>query len=300
LRVSLAPRRALRLLALAAAAPAAVAAAAAAVPFSRGLLFRIDASGKPPSWVFGTMHSNDARVTRLPAAVTSALAASRWFAAEILLLQAEPSAFFAAAQFDDGRRLTDHFDDATLAQVRDVLGGGAPSPEAFSRLKPWAVLLLLAQPPATGGGPTLDEILIDVARRQRMTAVGLELPEEQVAALDAVPLASQAALVRWTLAHRAELPFDHERAVRTWMRGDLAGLAALAAAPGRRDPAVAPHFAELTKHLVVNRSAQMAHRLFVPLRTGRVFVAVGALHLYGTQGLPALIRDQGHRVTRIG
>ncbi len=290
-------RRALRLLAAVAVAPAL--AAAGGEPFARGRLFRVDARGKPPSWVFGTMHSNDARVTRLPAAVTAALAASRRFAAEILLLQADPSEFFAAAQFDDGRRLADHFDDATLAQVRAALGAGAPSEAAFARLKPWAVLLLLAQPPAAAGDPTLDEILVDVARRQRMTAVGLELPDEQLAALDAIPLASQVALVRWTLAHRASLSADHERAVQAWLSGDLAGLAALAAAPGRRDPAIAPHFAELTRHLVVNRSAQMAHRLFVPLREGRVFVAVGALHLYGAQGVPALIRDQGHRVTRV-
>lgn len=286
-------------LATAAAAPAALAAAAVA-PFDRGLLFRVDVGGRPPSWVFGTMHTNDARVTRLHPAVTAALAASRRFAAEILLLQAEPSAFFAAAQFDDARRLADHFDDATLDAVRAALGAAAPSPPAFARLKPWAVLLLLAQPPAGGGGPTLDEVLLDEARRRRMTAVGLELPDEQVAALDAIPVASQAALVRWTLAHRAELPAEHERAVQAWLRGDLAALAALAAAPGRRDPAVAPHFAELTRHLVVNRSAQMAHRLFVPLREGRVFVAVGALHLYGVRGLPALLRAQGCRVTRIG
>lgn len=297
MRTSPARRLALRLLAVSAMAPAAV--AARAVPFTRGILFRIDRPGRPPSWVFGTMHSNDARVARVPAAVSEALAASRRFAAEILLSQAGLPEFFAAAQYDDGRRLADHFDDDTLAQVRVWLGAGVTSPEAFARLKPWAVLLMLAQPPATEGGPTLDEILLDEARRRRMAAVGLELPDEQVAALDAIPVASQVALVHWMLANRALLPADHERAVQAWLRGDLAGLAALAAAPGRRDPAVAPHFAELTRHLVENRSAQMAHRLFVPLRDGRVFVAVGALHLYGTKGLLALIRGQGYRVTRV-
>ncbi len=62
---------------------------------------------------------------------------------------------------------------------------------------------------------------------------------------------------------------------------------------------MAPHFEELARHVVVNRSVQIAHRLFLPLRGGGVFVAVGALHLYGPDGLLALIRAQGYRVRRV-
>ena len=81
------------------------------------------------------------------------------------------------------------------------------------------------------------------------------------------------------------------RILRAWPRST--------AAPGRADPAVARHFAQLTKHLVENRSVLMAHRLFMPLREGRVFVAVGALHLYGRKGLLELIRAQGYRIQRV-
>jgi uncharacterized protein YbaP (TraB family) len=62
---------------------------------------------------------------------------------------------------------------------------------------------------------------------------------------------------------------------------------------------MAQHFAQLWRHLVDNRSVLMAHRLFLPLREGRVFVAVNAVHLYGRTGLLALIRAQGYRVVRI-
>jgi len=285
------------LLALAAAQP--LPAFAAPPPYARGLLFRVDAPGRPVSWVFGTMHSNDPRVTRLPAVVREALAASRQLAPEILLAESELPGYFAAAQFDDGRRLADYFDERTLAQILDVLGANAPPPEVFARLKPWALLPMLAQARAQELEPTLDEVLIDDAHRRRMTVIGLELPEEQVASFDAIPVASQVAVVRWTLAHRDRLSADREAAIDAWLARDLERLAALAAAPGRTEPAMAPHLAQLTLHLVDNRSVQMAHRLFLPLREGRVFVAVGALHLYGQNGLLALIRAQGYRIQRV-
>jgi hypothetical protein len=55
----------------------------------------------------------------------------------------------------------------------------------------------------------------------------------------------------------------------------------------------------LTQQLVVNRSALMAYRLFLPLRRGGVFVAVGALHLLGEDGLLAQLRTQGYHLRRL-
>jgi len=271
----------------------------AADPFAHGRLFRVDAPGKPSSYVFGTVHSNDPRVARMTPEIEAALADSRRFAPEILLDVSEQEEFFAAAQFDDARRLGDYFSADMLSRIRVALGVNAPASGVFERLKPWAVLLMLAQPERVGSAETLDEILVDAARRRRMTIIGLELPEEQTATLDAIPVSSQVALVRWALDRREALVTDNEAAIQAWLAGDLGLLAAQARAPGEADPAMAPHFAQLTKYVIEGRSALMAHRLFLPLREGRVFVAVGALHLHGPKGLLALIRAQGYRVRRI-
>ena len=268
---------------------------ASAEPYARGILFRIDRPGVAASYVFGTVHSADPQVTTLAKPVLDAFSSVRTFALENHLGEGDVAALFEAAQFDDGRRLTDFFDPSAIDAIRRALGAGAPSDEVLLRLKPWAVLLRLGEV-ATNGRETLDQQLLTEAKRRRLGIVGLELPDEQVSAFDAIPLVTQVALVQFVLAHRGALVRDHDAVIAAWRARDLARLAALNAAMGREYPAMAPHFAALTLHLVENRSAQMAHRLFLPLRAGRVFVAVGALHLYGPRGLPALLREQGYRV----
>ena len=275
-----------------------LAAAAAPAPYSRGLLFRLDRPGVAPSYVFGTLHSDDARVVALPEPVRAAFAASHRLALEIVLADAEELEFFAAAQYDDGRRLADAFDAPTLGRIREVLGERAPPEPQFDRLKPWAVLLLLAQP-RVDSGLTLDQQLLREARRRKLAVIGLEILPEQIAALDTVPLASQVALMQWALLHHPEIAADHDASIAAWRDRDLARLDRLAREPGRRDPALAPHFAALSRQLVEGRTALMAHRLFIPLRDGRLFVAVGALHLYGSNGLLSLLHAQGYRVRRL-
>lgn len=284
---------------LAFAAASATARDPAPEPFTRGLLFRIDAPGKPASWVFGTMHSNDPRVTALPPPVTAALSASRRLAPETLLSRDDLPDFVAAAQFDDARRLADYLDLDDRKRLRDALRDSPLRGDAFDRLKPWAAWMMLDRKGQHSSAPILDELLVIEARARRMTVVGLELADEQVAALDTIPVASQVAMLRFALANEHRRDADREAALEAWLARDLRQLHALMHAPAKRHPALAPHLKEVEKHLGDHRNIQMAHRLFLPLRDGRVFVAVGALHLYGRHGLLALIRDQGYRVTRV-
>ena len=281
----------MRLASLAVAALAACATVALAGP-----LYRVERVGVAPSYLYGTLHSSDPRVTTLAPAVLDALARSRRLAPELVMGEGDLPDFIAGASYDDARRLADHFDAATLDAIRAALGANRPDEATFARLKPWAVMLLLARP-QDDERATLDTVVIDAARRRGMTIVGLELPEEQVASFDAIPLASQVALVRWTLMHRGGR--DHEATVRAYVARDVPRLRAIALDGARAEPAMRPHLEALLRHLVDDRSALMAHRLFLPLRDGRVFVSVGALHLDGPKGLVALLRAQGYRVTRL-
>ncbi len=164
-----------------------------------------------------------------------------------------------------------------------MLGSAAPAEEVLSRTKPWGALLRVTAAQRAGDAPTLDRSLWALARERRLAIIGLETIEEQVAAFDSIPLETQIALLRHAIEHRADLEAQTEPTVRAWLRGDLAALARLGTAAAGDDPALRDHYAVLAQQLVVNRSALMAYRLFLPLRRGGVFVAVGALHLLGEE-----------------
>lgn len=268
-------------------------------PFAHGLLWRIDRPGVPTSWVFGTLHSNDPRVTALPAKVAEALAKARTFAMEIVGSDFEDAYFFDAMQFDDGQALTSLLGADAYETLRATLGSRAPPEEVLARTKPWGAWLRVAAARDGGDAPTLDRSLLALARGRRLAVVGLESIEEQVAAFDSIPLATQIAVLRHALDHRADLEAQTEPTIRAWLAGDLAALARLDRLAGGDDPALQHHYAVLTQQLVVNRSALMAYRLFLPLRRGRLFIAVGALHLHGADGLLAQLRAQGYAVRRV-
>ena len=274
-------------------------AAKAQAPFSRGLLWRVSKPGIAASHIFGTIHIADPRVLLIPDPVKQALAQARSYAMEIQFDPAVEARFFEAAQFEDGRRLEPMIGAEAYAQVRASLRLRELPEELIARMKPWAVLANLIVTPDDYDQFTLDQKLYAMARARRLETFGLEGIEEQIAVFDGIPLDTQVALLKHGLAEREHFVGLIEPTIQAWLKRDLALLDAVHARTIARFPQMAEHYRALTKHIVDNRSVVMAHRLFMPLRRGRVFVAIGADHLYGEKGVLRLLQKQGYRVARV-
>lgn len=267
--------------------------------FGKGLLWRVSKRGIHPSYVFGTIHVADPRVLDVPEAVGRALLRSRYYYVESIQGEREAARFFEAAQFEDGRRLEPLIGAKAYAQAADVLRAREVPEDVIARIKPWAVLINLTVAPEDYEKVTLDQKLLELARENGLRVIGLESVEEQISTFDRIPLETQVALLRHALAHRDELAALLEPTIEAWLRRDLAGIHAADARVVKRFPEMAEHYRLLDKVVVEDRSVVMARRLFMPLRDGRAFVAIGADHLYGVHGVLALIERQGYRVERV-
>jgi uncharacterized protein YbaP (TraB family) len=268
-------------------------------PFAEGHLWRIAKPGIGDSYAFGTIHIADPRVASIPPQVEAVLATARTLAMELPPVEVVDAQVFDLEELEDGARLEPLIGAAAYAQLEPELVAAGTPERVVARLKPWAAMMKMNWGGERGNGRSLDENLLRTGLARRMQIVSLESIEEQIAAFDTIPLDSQVALLKHALADRAALARSTEWTIDAWLSGDLAALARIPQRLGREFPGMGPHYAQLTRHIIEDRTVVMHHRLFMPLRGGRVLVAIGASHLYGERGLLAMLRRDGYRITRI-
>ena len=266
--------------------------------FAKGVLWRVSKPGVAPSYVYGTMHVADPRLAELPVPVRKAFAAADTLVVEYVADGYERVRFLEAATFLDRQTHAEKIGQDDFSRAYAALKPIGLSEEFVNKLKPWGVLLNL---PATktSNDLTPDAQLYARARERRMPLFQMEGVEEQVFVFDEFPMASQVALLKHALARRADLEAVSEQTLRAYLARDLAAIWQIHVGFAARYPQLADHHASFTKRVVLDRSVVMAFRMQRQLRKGRAFVAVGALHLYGAQGVLALLEQDAYRVTRV-
>lgn len=256
------------------------------VAYDESLLWEVRADGRAPSFVFGTIHLSGQRVAQPSPAVTSALMGSRQFGMEVVLDLDTLMRIAGHMRYADGQRLRDALDPALHARTLELLAAyGVEGREADS-LKPWAAYMTLSLPPDSQGTP-LDLVLLGAAQRSGKPVFGLETLEEQVAVFEALPAGEQSTLLLETVCHQEQVQQLTASIVAHYRRGDLAALYAAAQATETAAQR------RLMASLLTARNARMAARLVGHLAEGGVFVAIGALHLPGPDGVLARLAASG-------
>jgi uncharacterized protein YbaP (TraB family) len=276
----------------------AVPAQAADDAFERGLLWRIEKAGVAPSYVFGTIHLADPRVTALPEPVRQRFDAAQAFAMEVPLDQPDLMALAARMIFSDGRDLPGVVGDALFRQVLPELEKIGVPAELARMFKPWAVMLILEIPPQQSSD-VLDLSLQRAAAAQGKSLHYLESVDEQVGALDGMSDADQVALLRHAVESQRDRAQSTRRLLEAWLQRDLAQMWRI----GEEDVAARPELKPLqdvfVRRLLTDRNLKMVERMQPLLASGNAFVAVGALHLFGGQGVLSLLQGAGYRVSRV-
>lgn len=284
-------------------------AAADAMPHGRGRLFRIAGEGRGDSYLFGTIHLSDPRVTDLPAAVRDAFDRATAVALELDTAGAAPDKQWKAmgprllryVLPTTDERIETMLPDADIRRLEAAVAERGAPRSGVRSFKPAVTALTVAGTPCgtVGAGAILDERLAQNALSAGKRLAALETFEEQLASSTVLPADEQRKLIVAVVRTLDRQPDLVETMTRLYLSGDLGFLAAWMrhprAVPDR--PVEVP--ALFFDALLDRRNLRMRDRALPLLERGSAFIAVGAAHLPGETGLVRLIEREGYRIERV-
>ena len=260
----------------------------------KGLLWKITKGNNEANYLFGTIHVSDSDVTTLPDLVDKALNGSEQFVMEALPDAAEMLSFSQLMFFKDGQRLEQLIDAPLYKETKSILSAYHLGPDAVSVMKPWAAFLLMNYPPEPGAA--LDLVLLSQAQQNGATVAGLESMQEQATIFSDLKMDEQIKLLTDTVCHYDIVEQDFNAMKAFYLKRDLAGLYNYTQ---RFTMSEAPVYEKLMKKLIDDRNKNMTERMQAMLDKGKAFIAIGALHLPGKEGVLALLERKGYSVTAI-
>jgi uncharacterized protein YbaP (TraB family) len=256
-----------------------------------GLLWEISRPGFESSYLFGTIHSEDPAVLALPAPVRQSFSGARRVVLEVTMDMESMAYASSAMLMMDGRKLSDLLDSSLFRRTATLMQAHGVSEAVLEHMKPWAVAVNLAMP-APETGVVLDYSLYQQARADGKPVYGLETIQEQLGIFDGMKVEDQIAMLKDTVEHHDEITVIHRALLDAWKQQDLGELMAINEASLQTgDPQLTQMFQQ---QLLIDRNLRMLERMEEHLEAGKAFVAVGALHLPGEQGLLSLLSRRGY------
>ena len=262
--------------------------------YGQGLLWQVTRTGAPPSHVFGTIHVAERHVSAQLDKVRDVLAGSEVFVMEAIFDPDAIESLRGMMFFTDGARLQDVISAGLFTETLEILRAYHVREADLAAMKPWAAYLTMSYPADLG--IILDQRLLHLAVEAGLDTMGLESLAEQGGLFDSFSLDDQVRLLTDAVCHREILEGDFAKMISLYTDGDLAGLSSYGQRYSFNDNTL---YETLTERLLTRRNRLMTERMQAALAAGRAFIAVGALHLPGEEGILALLERRGFAITRV-
>lgn len=261
----------------------------------RPALWEVKGPHGETAWLFGTIHALPGPVAWRSSGIDAALRSSDSLVLEIAQSGTDGSLArtFAGLGTSPGLPpLADRLPPAHRARLLALLKQHGIAAADYDRYETWAAALAIAKAISADSETRhgLETALLDAAAGKPVRE--LEGGERQLGIFDTLPEQEQRDLLAAVIEEAAD-PASGEALGKAWGTGDMNRIAQEARTGMLADP-------ELRAALLVDRNRDWAARVAAMLqRRERPFVAVGAAHMAGPDGLPALLQARGYAVTRI-
>ena len=170
-------------------------------------------------------------------------------------------------------------------------------------MKPWILASMVALPACelarkAAGEPMLDINLANTAKEAGKEIGGLETAKSQLEAMASLPIEFHVNGLVSTLKMGDKAEDMIETMIDIYGSGDTGMFMPFMRAAAPSEQTDGPGYAEFEEKMITARNGVMATNAEPFLAKGKAFIAVGALHLPGEEGVVERLRKAGYAVTR--
>ena len=280
---------------------------------TKACLWKVEGKGlTKPSWLFGTIHIGDPRVTTLHPRAQKAFDALDVFYAEIDLDPAAQAALAPMMMRKDGKTLSEAIGPELSKELDALLKSIDPgaTAEPFQPLKTWVVVMTIPflrmmknTPEELQGKEALDSVLQARATEAGKKTDALETADSQIKSFEVFNEEEQQAFLAATIKSIKEDPEEAARQLKEMLTAYLTGTAKDLGEIMKKAMVKVEENKELTerfmKAVLDDRNIGMANKAAEFMQGAKDkshFFAVGALHYTGKASVHKLLRKKGYTV----
>ncbi len=273
--------------------------------FKEGVFWKIEKDEELIGYLFGTIHMNDKRVNNVRKSIMGKFDAMDSFAMESFPSDHYWNPYHGGQMIKGdmtlprGQTLESIIGKELYDRVETVLLDLGLDKETIMHLKPWAAMRSFAVKADNPEDLILDYELLDRAASQNKELYQVESIEEFLVTFYAMPQDVQVKLLEFTVDSYERMRDTIELMLEAYLKEDLSKMYEISTNFIPNKPENEHYRATYLKHVVKDRNIVMEHYMRKPMREKNTFIAVGALHLYGDEGVLALMEKDGYQVTRI-
>jgi len=258
------------------------------------LLWKISGNGlEQPSYLYGTIHIIGTKDFRMTDATQAAFAATEQVALELDM--DDPSMAMAMMQggmMKDDKTLADLVSEEEYKMIRQFLVDSAGLPEnalgMMERMQPMLLASVFYPHMLDGQMKSYEQEFVAMAQKDSIEVLGLETVQSQLSMVEKIPYDKQAEMVvSFATDYETEKKRIYEL-IATYVAEDLDGLYQLVAE--------SEEMGEYQEFMLDERNRNWIEPMGTMAKEKPTFFAVGAGHLWGEQGVIALLREAGYTV----
>jgi uncharacterized protein YbaP (TraB family) len=256
--------------------------------------------GEQKIWLLGSIHVGREDMYPLPSAIMQP-----WKQAETLMVETDinqsdantQQRLLSYAMLPDGVSLPQQLNSSLYAQTMQTAARYQLQEPLLAKFRPWFVAITLQQQAIQQAGYQvalgIDQHFISEAQNRQLTINYLETPEQQFAYLAKLENIENDFLAS-TLKQINQVNEELPNLIAAWESGDRNKIQALL-----NDADTSPALQEyLEQHLIKERNQNWMPKIMA-LPFHRNFIVVGAMHLYGSNGLLTMLEQNDYKLTNI-